>query len=110
MPTKHSKNNCDNHHYTYGEKKAAGLGSIKQRLGSDSQLPFGYCPLSLAPISDAAVSPSGHIYSRESILEYLLTKTQELKAQARAYELQQVQELMFNNNIPNLCGDRREKL
>ena len=90
MPSKHSKNCGDKHHFTYAEKKKAKLGSVAQRLGADSQLPFGYCPLSLNPITDAVVSPSGHIYSRESILEYLLLKTQEIKAQARAFELQQV--------------------
>jgi hypothetical protein len=63
MPTKHSKNASDRHHLTYGEKRKNGIGSISQRLGSDSQLPFGYCPLSLVPIDDAVVSPSGHIYS-----------------------------------------------
>jgi nitric oxide synthase-interacting protein len=90
MPTKHSKNASDRHHLTYGEKRKNGIGSISQRLGSDSQLPFGYCPLSLVPIEDAVVSPSGHIYSREAILEYLLNKTQEIKAQARAFEEQEV--------------------
>ncbi len=32
--------------------------------------------------------PSGHIYSREAIISYLLTKTQELKEQKQKYETQ----------------------
>lgn len=82
----------------------AGLGSITQRLGSDSQLPFGYCCLSLQPVRDAVITfvlidffvlniisrPSGHIYEREVILEYLLNKTRELKLQTQAYEEEQV--------------------
>lgn len=32
-------------------------------------------------------SPSGHLYSRESIVEYLLTKTQELKRQKALWEV-----------------------
>jgi hypothetical protein len=32
-------------------------------------------------------SPSGHLYSREAIIEYLLTKTQELKKQRAIYEV-----------------------
>lgn len=74
----------------------SGLGTIKQRLGSESQLPFGYCALSLHPAEDAVVSPSGHLYSRESILEYLLTKSKELKTQREQYEQQQVIEPSFN--------------
>lgn len=32
-------------------------------------------------------SPSGHIYSREAIVEYLLSKTQDLKRQRVLYEV-----------------------
>lgn len=88
MP-KHSKNNSDRGCFTYYEKNAVDQGSISQRLGVDSQLPFGYCCLSLTPVVDPVVSPSGHVYSREAIIEYLLTKTQEIKRQNKAYELQQ---------------------
>jgi nitric oxide synthase-interacting protein len=70
----------------------AGVGSITQRLGKDSQQPFGHCCLCLAPVEDAVVSPSGHIYEREVILEYLLTKTKELKKQAKQFEQQQEKE------------------
>mmetsp|Transcript_7679 Transcript_7679/g.11393 ORF Transcript_7679/g.11393 Transcript_7679/m.11393 type:complete len:294 (+) Transcript_7679:75-956(+) len=89
MPQKHSKNNGDATHFRYHEKVKAGLGSICQRLGAESQLPFGYCSLSLQPVSDAVVSPSGHIYEREAILEYLLKKTKELKRQAKLFDEEQ---------------------
>jgi nitric oxide synthase-interacting protein len=58
-------------------------------VGGDGQTPFGYCTLSLQPAIDPVVSPSGHIYSRESIYEYLLTKKEELSRQKEAYEAQQ---------------------
>jgi nitric oxide synthase-interacting protein len=90
MPSRHSKNCGDRHHFTYHEKSKSGIGSITQRLGTDSQLPFGYCPLSLNPIEDAVISPSGRIYSREAILEYLLNQTKELKIKQEAYEVQKV--------------------
>ncbi|RYG66462.1 hypothetical protein EON64_09690 [archaeon] len=67
-----------------------GLGSLKQRLGTDSQLPFGYCSLSLQPSVEPVVTPSGRIYSRESMLEYLLAKSKELKQAQIEYEAQQV--------------------
>ena len=92
MPSKHSKNAGDRHHFTYQEKQLAGVGSIRQRIGTDSQLPFGHCPLTLNRINEAVVSPSGRIYEREAILEYLLTKTKELKELRIQYERQLEQE------------------
>eukprot|EP01034_Spumella_vulgaris_P022185 gene22185-28295_t len=41
------------------------------------------------PAEEAVVSPSGHIYSREYILEYLLTKSKELKKVTKAFEAQE---------------------
>ena len=81
----------DASHFRYSEKVRAGHGTITQRLGTESQLPFGHCCLSLAPVQDAVMSPSGHIYEREAIIEYLLKKTKELKKQAKLYEQQQEQ-------------------
>jgi nitric oxide synthase-interacting protein len=42
------------------------------------------------PLFSPFLRPSGHLYEREVILEYLLTKTRELKLQAQAYEEEQV--------------------
>mmetsp|Transcript_30216 Transcript_30216/g.51103 ORF Transcript_30216/g.51103 Transcript_30216/m.51103 type:complete len:328 (-) Transcript_30216:1178-2161(-) len=98
MPARHSKNAGDRHHFTYDEKKKAGLGSLAQRLGSDSQLPFGYCALSMHPAEDAVVSPSGHIYSRECIIDYLLTKSKELKKLRQIWEDQQLQQERESTN------------
>jgi nitric oxide synthase-interacting protein len=88
MPSKHSKNAGDQHHFSYAEKKMCGYGTESQRLGTESQTPFGYCCLSLNPVHDAVVSPSGHLYSREAILEYLLLKTKGIKQQQQQYEHQ----------------------
>jgi nitric oxide synthase-interacting protein len=66
-------------------------GNLKQRIGSESQLAFGYCALSLNPAENPVVSPSGRIYSREFILEYLLTKGKDLKKQWKEYEDQQAE-------------------
>eukprot|EP00938_MAST-03A_sp_MAST-3A-sp1_P007462 g7462.t1 len=59
------------------------------RLGKDSQIPFGHCFLSLAPAKEPVVSPSGHIYSKPVICEYMLQKIKELKKQRKAYEAQE---------------------
>ena len=89
---RHSKNCSDRAAFTYAEKKMmkATSGSIHTRVSGDTQLKFGYCCLSLAPTaSDAVVSPSGHIYSKEAIVEYLLTKTKEIKKARTIFDAQQ---------------------
>lgn len=92
MPSKHSKNAGGRHHYfSYEEKHKAGLGSINQRIGNDSQLQFGFCPLTLNRINEAVVTPSGRMYEREAILEYLLTKTKELKELRQRYDKQMLE-------------------
>ena len=62
-------------------------GTRTARLGQDSQYTFANCGLSLHPVRDHPVaSPSGYIYERSAMLEYMLTKTQELKRQQQDYE------------------------
>lgn len=62
-------------------------GTTTARLGQDSQYTFANCCLSLHPAKDKPVAtPSGYIYERSTILEYLLTKTQELKRDQQQYE------------------------
>jgi len=89
MPSRHSKANGHPGVFTYYER-ALTKGTYTDRLGSDSQLPFGYCSLSLKPILvDAMVSPSGRLYSKEAIYEYLLQKGRDLKALAVLFEEQE---------------------
>ena len=86
--SRQSHHSRERSHATYEEKQRGESGSLKIRLGTDSQLPFGYCSISLHPTNDPVVSPSGHIYSREAILQYLLNKMQEIKDQQILYEKQ----------------------
>lgn len=105
MPSRHSKNSSDATHFRYHEKVQAGVGSITQRLGTDSQQPFGHCCLCLAPVEDAVISPSGHMYEREVILEYLLKKTKELKKQAKMYAQQQEQAVEDERHRQEAAGE-----
>lgn len=66
--------------------KLTNYGTQKTRLTSDSQLKFGDCCLQNSPATDPVVTPSGHIYSREAIVAYLLTKNQEHKRQKELYD------------------------
>mmetsp|Transcript_13798 Transcript_13798/g.16714 ORF Transcript_13798/g.16714 Transcript_13798/m.16714 type:complete len:288 (+) Transcript_13798:67-930(+) len=70
-------------------RSTSGYGTLKQRIGEDSHLPFGYCWLTLKPAVDPVASPSGHIYSKESIYEYLLAKIETLGKEKKAYEEQE---------------------
>ena len=82
MPQKKAKNQGSmGSAMRYMERQKIGDGTQKVRYGVDSQLSFGYCALTLASVVEPMVSPSGHVYSREAIYEYLLTKNKDLKRQ-----------------------------
>lgn len=84
--SRHSKNCTATTHFTYEEKRKAGHGTIKKRLGKDALIPFGYCCLSLNRAKDPLVSPSGYIYSKECIYENLLAQKQQIQQNKVAYE------------------------
>lgn len=78
---------------TYSERqKLKDYGTQRARLTTESQLKFGQCCLTLELAKDPVVTPSGHIYSREAIVSYLLTKNQELAKQREGYEESLLQE------------------
>ncbi|CAJ1963607.1 unnamed protein product [Cylindrotheca closterium] len=69
------------------KKYSVGYGTTTARLNAISQYTFGDCALSLHLADDHPVAtPSGYIYEKAAILEYLLTKTQQLKKEKREYE------------------------
>jgi nitric oxide synthase-interacting protein len=79
-------------------------GTTTARLGQDSQYTFANCGLSLHPARDRPVaSPSGYIYERSAMLEYMLTKTQELKRQQQEYED------YLSQQQANMEGDEEKK-
>jgi len=95
MPQRHAKNQAIKDHITANEANKhgdAGYGTATKRLGRDSHLPFGYCALSLQPAVDPLVSPSGHVYSREHIYEYLLVEGAKLKEKRAAWETQRARD------------------
>lgn len=69
------------------KKYSVGYGTTSARLNGISQYSFGDCALSLHSAEDLPVAtPSGYIYEKAAILEYLLTKTQQLKKEKQEYE------------------------
>ncbi|CAG9462832.1 unnamed protein product [Pedinophyceae sp. YPF-701] len=71
---------------TYHERRALGFGTVQERVGKDAISNFDDCRLSLSPAVDPVASPQGVVFSRESILEYLVAQKKELKRRMRAWE------------------------
>mmetsp|Transcript_28956 Transcript_28956/g.47826 ORF Transcript_28956/g.47826 Transcript_28956/m.47826 type:complete len:268 (+) Transcript_28956:102-905(+) len=88
--TRKSKQAGGHNPLTYYERNhkfaSSQYGTTSARLSTDSQLKFGDCSLGLSPAVDPVATPSGNIYSREAIVEYLLTKTVEVKKAKENYE------------------------
>jgi len=90
-----SKQPGGHHPLTYHErtKKFASseYGTVSKRLAGHSQYQIGDCALTVTELNEdtCLCSPSGYLYQESAILEYLLTKTQELKQQRIEYEQQQ---------------------
>lgn len=73
---------------SYERKKySKNYGTTTQRLSGLAQYTFGHCALSLHPALEQPVAtPSGYVYERSAILEYLLTKTQQIKQETQEHE------------------------
>ena len=69
--------------------KSSEYGTTTNRVAGHSQYQAGECGLSLTSLENNCDSilctPSGHFYEKSAILEYLLTKTQEIKEQQAAF-------------------------
>jgi hypothetical protein len=99
-------------HYERTKKFASSeYGTTSVRLAGHSQYQIGYCALSITCLDEtnsntddenidhAMCTPSGYLYSKQSILEYMLTKKQELNEQQIAYEKSQQQYQQEQTNI-----------
>lgn len=88
--SRHSRHSNDRSFHTAKERADAGYAfTQKEILGTDAFLPFGYCGVSLKPPKDPVVTPEGHIYDREFILEALLRQKMDLQAEQKKYEQQE---------------------
>lgn len=87
--TRKSKQAGGNKPLTSYERKKYGeeYGTTTARLGSASQYTFGHCALSLHPAKEQPVAtPSGFIYERSAMFQYLLHQTQKLKQAQQKYD------------------------
>jgi len=91
------------------ERKEYGkaYGTNTARLGGASQYKFGHCALSLHPAKEQPVAtPSGYVYERSAMLQYLLHQTQNLKQAQQKYD----QWLQSKQEERNQGEERKRKL
>jgi hypothetical protein len=89
MPRRKSKNTSSSAVFSRAEAERTGYGSARARLGKESQLAFGQCGLCLQDIKAReriAVSPSGTLYHRNCIVEYIYERKMLLKEAVRREE------------------------
>ena len=109
---KHSKNNNDRAFFSYHERKAAsygrlsssllgghntadgnhvsfGWGSESRTLDGDAMKEIDACSLSLQPCVEPVVTPSGILYDKQVVVEYILSRKKELERELRAWESQE---------------------
>lgn len=94
--TRHAKNCTASAVYSYHERKrdtsASGYGSKAARLGKDSIQEFDCCCLTLQPCRNPVITPDGHLYDKEAILEYIIHQKREIARQLKEYEKQKTKQ------------------
>ncbi|XP_075214570.1 nitric oxide synthase-interacting protein homolog [Lycorma delicatula] len=94
--TRHARNCTAGAVYTYHEKKkdaeASGYGTQTQRLGKESVKDFDCCCLTLQPCRNPVVTKDGYLFDKEAILEYIITKKNEISRKLKEYEKQKHKE------------------
>ncbi len=92
MPRRKCQNTGNSAFFSRAEAAQAGYGSSQVRLSGDSQLRFGECGVCLRPVAASealCVTPSGRLYHRPCLVQFLGEQTLKLKRQRAAYEEQQ---------------------
>ena len=107
---KHSKNNNDRPFFSNAERKAAssgraasafvgqndfrewGWGTQTSTLDSTSMKDLDACSLSLQPCAEPVVTPSGVLFDKGAVIEYILTRKREIERETKAWEAQQAGE------------------
>lgn len=109
---KHSKNSNDRAFFSYHERKAAsygrlssamlgghntadgnhvshGWGTMTRTLDGDSMKEIDACSLSLQPCVEPVVTPSGVLYDKRVLVEFIMSRKKELERELKEWEAQQ---------------------
>lgn len=90
--SRHSKNNTAHSIFTYHERKLVkDVGTLKERLGSESQRQFHFCWLCLHTAVKPVCTPAGYLYCRRCIILNLAEQKKNRDKDEAVYELQQLQ-------------------
>ena len=128
---KHSKNNNDRAFFSYHERKAAsygrlssgllgghntadgnhvsfGWGSESRTLDGDAMKEIDACSLSLQPCVEPVVTPSGILYDKQVVVEYILSRKKELERELRAWESQEAGQKAEAASVRGLARQRSQ--
>lgn len=74
--------------FTQGEREGLRnrYGSVRERLGEDSQARLDSCGLCLSRLRDPVASPAGQLYCKACIFSNLLAQKEALAVQRKQYE------------------------
>ncbi|KAF4685424.1 hypothetical protein FOZ60_006544 [Perkinsus olseni] len=96
--TRHSQNQTDRAFITSDERRKCGFGQVTERIGAESQLPFGMCCISLRPAKEPMASPTtGYIYDKSTVVEYLVKERARIKEEMALYEQQEANKKAFED-------------
>ena len=71
--SRHSKNNTASAVFTYNERKQlSGYGTLRQRLGTESQRAFEKCNICLGTAVEPKACEDGHMFCSDCIVENLV--------------------------------------
>ncbi|XP_014239412.1 nitric oxide synthase-interacting protein homolog [Cimex lectularius] len=94
--TRHARNCTAGAVYTYHEKKkdanASGYGTENRRVGKDSIKDFDSCCLTLQPCANPVITTDGYLFDKEAILQYIISKKNEISRKMKEYEKQKKKE------------------
>ena len=89
--SRHSKNCTAHSIFTAGEKSkmTSEHGTIKARLGTESQKAFEACSLCLGRVREAMVCPHGHLFCKDCICENLVQQNKQIQKEKEQLEVEQ---------------------
>jgi len=111
--TRHQRNATASSVYTYHERrkdqKQSGYGSLQERLSKDAIKNFDCCCLTLQPCRDPVITPDGHLYDKEAILEYLVHQKRETAKQLKEYDRQKNKQAKEAMELSSIAKEEQRK-
>lgn len=94
-------------HNTGANFREWGWGSETRTLDSDSMKDIDACSLSLQPCASPMVSPSGVLYDKQVLIEYILARKKEIEREQKAWEAQQANETNEAHAAATAANEKR---